>query len=216
MSEGDAFLSGRVDADEEAALSGPAPFVETGVRYADRDETRSEPSSSSYPPSRYGPVERGVTRARAALFGRRQQIARLWRYAATSVIAFGLSEAILLILCGTGTTGATVGALIANVATTIPSYLMSRYWIWKDAERSRVGRQVVLYWATSAASIILTSLATGALAKLIPVGQRFHLVLIGVAFLVVNVFFWFAKFVVYHKFIFPSGSAERAAPSTTV
>ena len=132
------------------------------------------------------------------------------------MIAFGLSEAILLILCGTGTTGATVGALIANVATTIPSYLMSRYWIWKDAERSRVGRQVVLYWATSAASIILTSLATGALAKLIPVGQRFHLVLIGVAFLVVNVFFWFAKFVVYHKFIFPSDSAERAAPSTTV
>ena len=136
MSEGDAFLSGRVDADEEALLSASAPLVETEVTYADRDRSPSDPSAPSYPPTRYGPVERGVTRARAAMFGRREQIARLWRYGATSVIAFGLSEAILLILCGTGTTGATVGALIANVATTIPSYLMSRYWIWKDAERS--------------------------------------------------------------------------------
>jgi len=208
MSEGDAFLGGRVNADKEDALSAPAPIVDTDAPPGPR-----HPSPSSYPPSHYGPIERGVTRARTALFDRREQIARLLRYAATSGIAFGLSEAILLILCGTGTTGATLGALIANVTTTIPSYLMSRYWIWKDAERTRVGRQVVLYWATSAASIILTALATGAIAKIIPVGHRLHLVLIGFAFLLVNIFFWFAKFFVYHKFIFPSASGTKAPDS---
>lgn len=212
MTEGDAFLSGRVDADEEALINGSASYVETEAFYGQHGPAAST-KPSTRPSTRYGPIERGLTQARAALFARREQIARLARYAATSGIAFALSEAILLILCGTGTTGATVGALIANVTTTIPSYLMSRYWIWKDAARTRVGRQVVLYWATSAASIILTALATGAIAKIIPVGHRLHLVLIGFAFLLVNIFFWFAKFLVYHKFIFPSDSANKAADS---
>ncbi len=194
MSEGDAFLSGRVDADEEgAALSGPAPFVETGARM---------PTGTSLAPNRLRrpirpvatvPIERAVTRARARCPGRRQLRSpdcalyrdfgdRLWPERGDPA---GLVR--------NRTAGATAAALIANVAATIPSYLMSRYWIWKDAERTQVGRQVVLYWATSAASIILTSLATGALAKLIPVGERFHLALIGVAFFLVNVFFWFVK-----------------------
>ena len=114
---------------------------------------------------------------------------------------------------GSHAVGATTAALIANVVATVPSYLMSRYWIWKDAKRTQVGRQVVLYWATSAASILLTSLATGAIAHHIPESHRFHLALVGVAFFFVNVAFWFGKFVVYHKFIFPT---DRTAKEVVV
>jgi putative flippase GtrA len=126
-----------------------------------------------------------------------------------------MSEAILLILVGTGTTGATVAALIANVAATIPSYLMSRYWIWKDAERDRVGRQVVLYWSTSVVSWILIALVTGGIAKLIPKGHQYHILLVGLAFLVVNAVFFVLKYAVYHYVIFPPGDSDKESNASS-
>ncbi len=156
-------------------------------------------------------------RLRTSLAGRRTQIARLARYTATSVVAFGVSEAVLLILYGSGAVTATVAAFLANLAGTVPSYFMSRYWIWKDAARTRVGRQVVLYWSTSVICIVLTSLATGAIAHLIPAGHPFHLALVGVGFLAVNVVFWLGKFALYHWVIFPrehDDTPEHAAAVT--
>lgn len=134
---------------------------------------------------------------------RRVRIARLVRYAATSAVAFGVSEATLLVLYGSGAVGATVAALLANLVGTVPSYLMSRYWIWSEAPRTRVGRQVVLYWTTSAAFIAGTSFATGGVARLVPADHPYHLVLVGLGFFVVSVVFWLAKFVVYQRAIFP-------------
>jgi putative flippase GtrA len=147
---------------------------------------------------------------------RRVQIVRLARYSASSIVAFGVSEGVLLLLYGTGVLGATAAALVANLVGTLPSYLMSRYWIWKEAPRTRVGRQVVMYWATSLACIAGTSLATGAIANLAPPGHRFHLAIVGLGFLLVSVIFWVAKFVIYQRVIFPvatsSGNIEVAPP----
>lgn len=132
----------------------------------------------------------------------RALVAKLVRYALTSGVALGVSEATLLVLYGTGAVGATAAALIANVVATVPSYLLSRYWIWARAERTRVGRQVVLYWATSAVSIALLSLSTGLVARLAPAGRPIHLLVVAVAFPLLNLLFWVAKFVVYQRVIF--------------
>jgi putative flippase GtrA len=134
---------------------------------------------------------------------RRAALARLVRYGATSVVAFAISEITLLLLYGYKVLGATEAAVVANLAGTVPSYLMSRYWIWSEAPRSRLGRQVVMYWTTSVVCIAGTSLATGAIAGLVPAGERFHLVVAGLGFLVVNVVFWVAKYVIYQRIIFP-------------
>jgi len=53
---------------------------------------------------------------------------------------------ILLVLYGSGTVNPIVDAFLANLAGTVPSYLLSHFWIWREASRTRVGRQVVLYW----------------------------------------------------------------------
>jgi hypothetical protein len=82
---------------------------------------------------------------------------------------------------------------------------MSRYWIWSEAPRARAGRQVAMYWTTSIICIAGTSLATGAVTKLAPPGHHFHLAVAGVAFFLVNVVFWFGKFEVYQRIIFPIG-----------
>ncbi len=136
-------------------------------------------------------------------------IARLARYAATSVVAFAVSEVTLLLLYGHHVTGA---AVAANLVAIIPSYLMSRYWIWSEAPRGRAGRQVVMYWITSIVCIAGTSLSTGAIAGLVPTGQRFHLAVVGVGFFLVNIVFWLAKFVVYQRVIFP---VDQAVVNTT-
>jgi putative flippase GtrA len=156
----------------------------------------------------------GGNRILAALARRRSQLARLVRYTATSVVSFAVSEVLLLVLYGTGTLKAGPAALIANVVATVPSYLMSRYWIWRDAPRNRVGRQVVLYWSTSAVCILLTSLATGAIGRLAD-GHRYHLAIVGLGFLVVNVVFWLGKFALYHWVIFP-GSGDGRIPAAQV
>jgi putative flippase GtrA len=114
-----------------------------------------------------------------------------------------VSETTLLILYGNDVVNATVAAVIANLAGTVPSYFMSRYWIWRDSPRTRVGRQVVLYWITSLVCMGLTSLATGAIASLAPAGHRFHLAVVAVGFPAVTLVFWLAKFVLYQRVIFP-------------
>lgn len=208
MSDRNVFSSERGDA-EEGVLLATRPYsdIEVAVEFEESNESADKPA-------RYGPFERSWTRMRELLFSKRAHLGRMAKYAATSGLAFAISEAILLILVSTGTTGATVAAMVANVAATIPSYLMSRYWIWKDAERERVGRQVVLYWSTSVVCWILIALTTGGIAKLIPKGHEYHLALIGVTFLAVNAVFFVLKYAVYHKIIFPNGqSGELTAPS---
>ena len=107
--------------------------------------------------------------------------------------------------------GATLAAVVANLVATVPSYLMSRYWIWSASPRARAGRQVVMYWTTSLLCITGTSLAPGAIAGLAPSGHRFHLVVAGVGFLLVNVVFWFAKFVIYQRVIFATDKPQVSA-----
>jgi putative flippase GtrA len=208
VSDRDVFSGDRGDTDETLLLA-TRPYSDIEVANG-----LAGPTDASGESSRFGRFEPGGTRVRELMFRKRAHFARMARYAATSGLAFAISEAILLILVSTGTTGATVAALIANVAATIPSYLMSRYWIWKDAERDRVGRQVVLYWTTSVVCWILIALTTGAIAKLIPKGHKYHLALIGLTFLVVNAVFFVLKYAVYHKIIFPADKdADKAAGS---
>lgn len=154
------------------------------------------------PTSRIPGTTRLVELVRPVLGARADQIFRLVRYATTSVVAFGVSEAVLVVLYGHAVVNATVAALIANLVGTVPSYLMSRYWIWHDASRSRVGRQVALYWTTSAVTIVLTSLGTGAVASLAPAGHRYHLLVAVAGFTAVNLAFWVAKFVLYQRVVF--------------
>jgi putative flippase GtrA len=132
----------------------------------------------------------------------RNHARRLFRYTATSGISLGISEVCLLALYSSRTFGATTSALLATLAGTIPSYLLSRYWIWSEANRKRVGRQVVLYWATSFAAMAVTSVGTGLITHAAPGNHRAHVIFAGAAFLGLNVVLWVTKYVVYQKIIF--------------
>ena len=120
-----------------------------------------------------------------------------------------MSETTLLILYGNAIVDATLAAVIANLVATVPSYLMSRYWIWKDAARTRLPRQMVLYWAVSLICLATTSLATGAIASFAPAGHRLHLAVVAVSFPAVTIAFWLVKFALYQRVIFPAAAGPN-------
>ena len=101
-----------------------------------------------------------VGRVRGLVAGR-QDHRRIFRYAATSLIALAVSEVCLVALDAETAMGATLAALLANFAGTAPSYLLSRYWIWSEADRRRPARQVVLYWTTSLVSMGISRIMYG-------------------------------------------------------
>jgi len=144
---------------------------------------------------------------------------RLWRYVLTSAVATLVSETALLVLYGTGVLDAAVAAVVANLAGTLPSYLMSRYWIWPEADRRRVGRQVVLYWAVSVVSLVVSSTVTGVAADEAPAGRLAHLLVVAIAYVATYGVLWLAKFAVYQLVLFrpvpvaPQGAVDVGSAS---
>lgn len=137
---------------------------------------------------------------------------RIWRYVLTSVVATVVSETTLLAVYGAGVLDAGAAAVAANLAGTLPSYLMSRYWIWPEADRRRAGRQVLLYWVVSVVGLAVSSLATGLAADHAPAGRVVHLLVVAVAYVGTYGVLWLAKFAFYQLVLF---RPALAAPGET-
>ncbi len=150
-------------------------------------------------------------RPRAARKGR--DLRRLARYGFTSVLAFGVSEVVLLVLGAATHLGATTEALIANLVGVLPSYGLSRYWIWSEADRRRPVGQASRYWLTSVASMVISSFATGFAAHHAPRGHNLHLVVLGGAYFLISVVLWVAKYVAYQTVVFRTPAIGQAEPT---
>ena len=140
----------------------------------------------------------------------RARSSRWLRYLLTSGLSTGISEIALVVLYAAGITGAMTAAVLATLVGTVPSYLISRYWIWPEADRRGVGRQMTLYWLTTGASLVVSSLATGAAAAHAPGGRGLHVVVASAAYVGTYVLLWVAKYVVYQRLVFV-GSRQPAA-----
>ena len=146
-----------------------------------------------------GPREQPVRRRPGWLRAHR---GRVGRYALTSVVATGVSEATLLELYGAHLLGASAAAVAASAAGVIPSYLLSRYWIWPEADRHRPGRQALAFWVVALISLGLSTLLTGMAAANSPSGHLTHLAVVGVAYVGTYGVLWVAKFAVYQRYLF--------------
>jgi len=144
------------------------------------------------------------------MVGDRERVRRLWRYAVTSVVATAVSEATLLLVYGAGLLDASTSAVVASLAGTFPSYAMSRYWIWPDADRRHAGGQATAYWVIAIVSLVVSSVVTGAAAAAAPSGHRVHTVIVGVAYVGTYGLLWVIKFAIYQRFLF---RAARRAPA---
>lgn len=144
---------------------------------------------------------------------RSPRVQKLLRYALTSGVATGVSEVTLLALYASGFLGATGSAVLANLAGTVPSYLLSRYWIWPDADRTGAARQMGLYWFTSVVSLVFSTAGTSLAGAHAPAGHAAHVIVVGSAYIGTVAILWVAKFLVYQRFIFSGPPAAETAGS---
>ncbi len=140
---------------------------------------------------------------------------RWWRYAVTSAVATAVSETTLLALYGSGLLGATTAAVAANLAGTLPSYFMSRYWIWPEGDRTHAARQVVTYWLISIVSLVVSTVATGVAAAHAPGDHAARVVVVGVAYVGTYGALWIAKFALYHFVVFRAPSTAAGPDAAT-
>ncbi len=160
------------------------------------------------------PVGRGPERAgyRPGARLRRSSLARrVARYAGTSVASTAVSEVLLLFLCGTQLTGAAPAAVIATVAGGMLSYILSRYWIWPEADRGHPGRQLVLYWTITVVGLLASTWATATVASHTTGTGAVRTGIVGAAYLATYVVLWAVKFGLYSKFLFRSRSVQSGA-----
>lgn len=127
---------------------------------------------------------------------------RLSRYLLTSGASTGISEGTLVVVLGLRLLPAPAAAMAATVAGGMFSYLLSRYWIWPEAERSRAGRQLALYWAVTVAGMMLSAGATDLAADHATGSHALQVGEAALAYLATYGLLWIAKFLLYQRVIF--------------
>jgi putative flippase GtrA len=144
----------------------------------------------------------------------RIRLRRIVRYASTSAISTIISETVLLSLFANHILGAISSALLATVAGTLPSYFLSRYWIWPEADRKRPARQVTAYWVISFVALAVSSGATGLGARLAPHHGATRDIVVGTVYLGTYGLLWLGRFIVYQRFVFLGHSDRHAVAAS--
>ena len=129
-------------------------------------------------------------------------IHRLIRYAGTSVASTVTSELVLLALFGFHRASAAQSAVAATAVGRLLSYLLSRYWIWADADRSHPARQMTLYWVITLLGLGISTWATSEVAAHTVGAGTLRTGLVGVVYLATYVALWVVKFGLYQKLLF--------------
>ncbi|WP_342775050.1 GtrA family protein [Nonomuraea diastatica] len=137
------------------------------------------------------------------------------RYTLGSVLAAVVSEVTLLVTYGQELLGAQPAAVAGWVLGAVTNYVLAR-WAWRRRGRPRVLRELLPFWLTSVAGLLLSTWATGVAHD---VGPRLfatdgaRVLFVGAVFLGVYGVLFMAKFCFFHYFVFAdprAGSAGEA------
>lgn len=136
---------------------------------------------------------------------------RFSRYTMGSVICFGVSELVFVLLFAPGLLGSKGAAVVASIAGIIPGYFLNRSWTWGRRGRSDFWREVVPYWATALVSTVLAALGTGAANAIFADQPRDVRTLINAAaYMLVYGVLFVAKYFVFHRWLFAPPTAGSA------
>ena len=128
---------------------------------------------------------------------------KLIRYAMVSVISTAVSFAVLLVVFGLlHLWGEVVSTVFANVVASIPSYFLTRSWVWGKKGRSHLVKEIIPFWTMSALGVAF-SIIGASIAK--HIGEHYGLshfeqtVLVEVANVTSFAVFWVAKYLVFNR-----------------
>lgn len=139
---------------------------------------------------------------------------KVMRYAIGSVVALLTSVIVFALLLDAGV-GTTADSILAFVAGALPNWILNRRWAWERTGEMDVAREVVGYTLISLVALAASSAGTGWTNALL----RHHLqhdhalrvLLVTLAYVVVQGLLFVAKFLAYDRWIFTEGGRFRAA-----
>lgn len=141
----------------------------------------------------------GVLGMLAALGPRSRRIAK---YFGTSVLSTVVSELTLIGILGLQATAAVPAAVIATLTGGLLSYLLSRYWIWPEADRKGAGGQVIRYAGITVVGLLVSTFATGEVAAHVVGPHALRVAEIALAYFATYVALWVAKYALYQLLVF--------------
>jgi putative flippase GtrA len=127
------------------------------------------------------------------------------RYTLGSIAAMAASELTLLLVYGLHVGGTQVAASAGWAAGAVVNYFLNRNWTWGKRGRAHPLKELLPYWLTAVAGLLLSMWATGAAGDLAPRLSHDHTVvtlIVGTAYLVTYGFLFIAKFILFHYVIF--------------
>lgn len=123
------------------------------------------------------------------------------------------SEIALLLVFGLHIGGARTASAVAWASGAIVNYFLNRNWAWQRRGRAHPGKELLPYWATAIAGLLLSMLATHeatALARRISDDHTVTTALVGVTYLFTYGFLFVARFLLFHHVIFTDRPARAA------
>ncbi len=139
----------------------------------------------------------------------RRDFKKLLRFAIVSMFTVPLGS-VLLWLFLRADMRPTVANLIAVTLSTIPNYLLNRYWVWNKRGPNSVSREIAPFWAMAFLGLVLSTV----LVWFTGLFTDRNIVFLAANFCAFG-FLWIFKFFVLERVLFASDS-DPSAPSEKV
>jgi putative flippase GtrA len=153
-----------------------------------------------------------------AAFYRRLKGSRLavkvTRYAIGSAVALLTSVIVFALLLDAGV-GTTADSILAFIAGALPNWILNRRWAWERTGEMDIAREVIGYTMISLIALAASSAGTGwtdtVLRHHLGRDHSLRVLLVSLAYVVVQGLLFVAKFVAYDALVFTDGRRVRAA-----
>lgn len=144
---------------------------------------------------------------------------KLGRYAAASVVGVVTGQTLLYLCYSVLGWEAVVSNVMSVGVSSIPAYLVNRYWVWKKRGRNSLRAEVIPFWLMAFLGLLVSSVLVAVVE-----GRTDSALALGLASLSGFGILWVAKFMVLERVLFApvvhaledeAGDAHEAAASTS-
>lgn len=153
-------------------------------------------------------------------WSRSHQGRKLIRFALSSVITTGVSMSTILITYGFHIiSGIYAATLFGNAVAVIPSYYLSRAWVWGKRGKSHWWKEVVPYWSLSVLGIAFSMIGASLVKSLVHHhphwGHDVNTLLVAAMNLLSFGIFWMLKIAVFNRIFHTNKLADIESQLTS-
>ena len=137
----------------------------------------------------------------------RPLLAKLVRYAMASMVGVVVGQSCLFLFYGALGLPGVVANFLAVAISSVPAYLINRYWVWQKRDKNSLRREVIPFWGMAFAGLVLSSIFVAIVDNRTdwpPAIAMANLAGFGVL--------WIAKFFILDKVLFAQDGPEHLEP----